>query len=194
GRDGAAALREEMGIDPGALVVGTAFRFSAVKRPLSWVDAAAIVAAELPECRFVMFGDGELRGATLDHIRSQGLEDRFILPGLATDLYRRLRILDLFVLSSRSEALPNVLLEAQSAGVPVIAHDVGGIAETMIDGTTGMLVGDDTPEALAAAILTALRDSGWRKSAAEAGRKFVADQFSVERMIANLRKILMEAP
>jgi glycosyltransferase involved in cell wall biosynthesis len=187
----ASPLRAEMGIDPDALVVGTAFRFSPVKRPLQWVDAAAIVSAELPSCRFVMFGDGELRSATLDHIQAKGLADKFVLPGLATDLYRRLRILDLFVLSSRSEALPNVLLEAQSAGVPVIAYDVGGIRETMIPGTTGILVQDDTAEALASAMLTALRDAQWRKAAAVEGRKFVAHEFSVERMIANLRGILL---
>src|SRR5260370_30040273 len=112
-----ARLRAYYDIEPGGDVVGTAFRFAEVKQPLLWVDAAAQVLAERPNCRFVMFGDGNLKAATEEYIRAKGLSEHFILPGTVTDIYSRLPLLDLFVLSSRSEALPNVLLDAQATGI-----------------------------------------------------------------------------
>ena len=122
------------------VVVGTAFRFSEVKRPLRWVEAAERVFRRHPECRFEMYGNGELHAATREAIRAMGLGPYFHLHGTVSDIFRHLPAMDLFVLSSRTEALPNVLLEAQAAGVPVIAYDVGGIAEALIDGVTGILV------------------------------------------------------
>lgn len=178
----------------GPLIIGTAFRFSEVKRPLRWVDAAALVLAQHPQCHFIMFGDGELRTATEQYIQSKGLARHFTLPGLVSDLNRRLPELDLFVLSSRTEALPNVLLEAQLAGVPVVAYDVGGVAETMIDGVTGRLVKQDSAEALSDAIVGALNDRAWRVRASSQGRAFVAENFSIERMVQNLSTILLQRP
>ncbi len=172
-------------------IVGTAFRFAKEKRPLQWVDAAALVAAKRQDVRFTMYGDGKLRMATQAHIQAKGLADRVDLPGLVTDLNRRLPLLTLFVLSSRTEALPNVLIEAQAAGVPVIAYDVGGVRETMIDGVTGLLVRQDTPEALAGAVLRALSDPEWISNASRAGRAFVTEQFSSQRMTANLSALLL---
>jgi len=67
------------------------------------------------------------------------LADHFSFPGCVADLQRQLPLLDLFVLSSRTEALPNVLIEAQMAGVPIVSFDVGGVRETIIKGVTGLL-------------------------------------------------------
>jgi glycosyltransferase involved in cell wall biosynthesis len=101
-------------------------------------------------------------------------------------------MLDLFLLCSSSEALPNVLLESQAAGVPVIAHHVGGIGETMIDGRTGILVGEDSAAALSSAVLRAISDPFWRVRASRDGQAFVRERFSPENMIGNLSAILLQ--
>jgi glycosyltransferase involved in cell wall biosynthesis len=176
-------LQAEHGIEPGTTVIGTAIRFADSKQPLLWVDAAAEILERRPDCRFVMFGDGNLRRPMEDHIRAKGLTPYFVLPGRVADIYRRLPLLDLFMLSSRTEGLPNSLIEAQAAGVAVIATNVGGVRETMIPGVSGLLVEDCTPGALAAAALGALRDCEWRRNAASAGREFVCKTFTTERML-----------
>ena len=187
-----AELRAAYGIEPGATVIGTAIRFAEVKQPLLWVDAAADVLERWPGCRFVMFGDGDLRRTTEDYIRAKGLADHFVLPGRVADIYRRLPLLDLFVLSSRTEALPNVLLEAQAAGIPIVAFGVGGVAETMIAGLTGILVKDRSARALAAGILQALAAPEWRRNAVMMGPGFVREAFSTEKMICGLSDILLQ--
>jgi glycosyltransferase involved in cell wall biosynthesis len=192
-RDAAArqALRGGLGVREGAHLVGTAFKFRQEKRPLQWVDAACHVIKRRPDCRFVMFGDGELMEPTRRHIQDRGVAANFILPGLVSNLAQVLPALDLFVLSSVSEALPNVLLEAQACGVPVIARNVGGVGETMENGVTGMLVDEETPQAMAAAILRALADQDWRDAASRAGEEFVRRRFAPARMHARLIDLLL---
>jgi glycosyltransferase involved in cell wall biosynthesis/predicted Zn-dependent protease len=184
-------LRKSLGIAADTAVVGTAFRFVELKQPFVWVDAAAEVLRRRPDCHFVMFGDGELRAATMDYIRALGLADRFSLPGCVADLQRWLSVFDLFVLSSRTEALPNVLLEAQAARVPVVSFDVGGVRETMIEGVTGILASGFSAHALADEIAWALDCPGWRVNAGRLGRTFVQQAFSADGMLRNLKSILM---
>jgi len=189
-----ALLRARFDVSGDAPLVGTAFKFRQEKRPLLWVDAACRVLEKFPACRFVMFGDGALLEPTRTYIAEKGVAASFVLPGLVRDIEHCMPALDLFVLSSASEALPNVLLEAQACGVPVIARHVGGIAETMADGVTGMLVEDDTAQALGDAIARAIADPAWRAAAAVAGEAFVRERFSPARMIADLTDILLASP
>jgi glycosyltransferase involved in cell wall biosynthesis/Flp pilus assembly protein TadD len=188
-----AALRAEYGIEPGAAVIGAAIRLTESKQPLLWVEAAAEILRRRPDCRFVMFGDGDQRLEVEERIRAKGLLRHFILPGRVTDLYDRLPLLDLYMLSSRTEGLPNALIEAQAAGVPVIALDVGGVKETMIPGITGLLIKELTAEALGAAALRALADLKWQRCAATLGADFVRQSFSLEKMIVTLSGILSES-
>ncbi|HUJ48235.1 MAG TPA: glycosyltransferase [Rhizomicrobium sp.] len=189
--DAAGALRDALNIPRDATVIGTAFKFRAEKRPHLWVDAARGVLDWRPDCRFIMFGDGPLLAETQAYIDRLGLAQHFTLPGLVADLHRWLPMLDLFLLCSSCEALPNVLLESQAAGVPVIAHHVGGIGETMIDGKTGVLVQEDSAAALSSAVLKAISDPFWRLRASKDGRAFVRKRFSPENMIENLSAILL---
>lgn len=190
--ESSAAQRAALGFAPENLVVGTAIRFAELKRPFLWVDVAARVLSKLPDCKFVMFGDGELRDGVRRYIAERKLSSSIILPGRVRDIHRRLSILDLFVLSSRTEALPNALLEAQAAGVPVIAFDVGGVGEAMIEGVTGWLVREQTPDALASRVLAALEMDEWRCEAGAAAQAFVRRNFSMDRMINSLSSILLQ--
>jgi glycosyltransferase involved in cell wall biosynthesis len=83
------------------------------------------------------------------------------------------------------------LIEAQAAGVPVVSRHVGGIAETMIAGETGLLVEEDTADALAQALLVAIGDEKWRAHAAARGPNFVRGRFDTDRMIETLSAIML---
>jgi glycosyltransferase involved in cell wall biosynthesis len=190
-RSARATTREVLGFRPDTPVIGTAIRFVDLKQPFLWVNAAEAVLAREPDCMFLMLGDGELHKAIQDHIRGKNLAGRFVLPGVVKNVYPYLSAMDLFVLSSRSEALPNSLVEAQAAGVPVIAFDVGGVRETMLEGITGRLVRDQSEGALADCIVEALRDSRWRYTASDAARRFVSETFSNKRMVESLCSILL---
>jgi glycosyltransferase involved in cell wall biosynthesis len=184
-------LRRVFNIPADALVLGTAFRFTDVKRPLRWVEAAKLVSEVLPDTHFVMFGTGELWDEVVEYVESLGLTQAFHLPGEIPNLPRFLPLLDIFMLSSRSEGTPNTLIEAQAAGVPVISYDVGAVAETMEDGATGLLVRDDTPEALAAAVVSAFQNSDWRRKAGTLGASYVRAKFGMPAMIIKLTDVLM---
>ncbi len=175
-------LRAELGVGRNHLLVGTAFAFREEKQPFLWIDAAREIADKQPTCRFVMFGDGALWAQAKAYASAKGLDDRFTFPGLVSDLYRRLPALDLFMLSSRSEALPNVLIEAQAAGVPVVTTSVGGAAETFLEGKTGASSSAQSPTDLAGAALRALGNPEWRKRASACAPDFVRSQFGLDKM------------
>jgi glycosyltransferase involved in cell wall biosynthesis len=79
--------------------------------------------------------------------------------------------------------VPNVMIEAQAAGIPVVGPAVGGIGEAMLDGVTGLVVADRSSKALASAVLRILDDASWRERAAARGPTFVAERFGHGRMV-----------
>jgi glycosyltransferase involved in cell wall biosynthesis len=174
---------------PPALIVGAAGRLSREKGFDVLIDAAAqVLKVESRESRvessgsipvgFILFGDGPLRNSLARQIAARGLENRFILAGFHQDLDDYLPHLDLFVQSSCTEGLPNVILEALAAGVPVVATAVGGTPEVIEDGQTGWLVPPGDTAVLAEHIASALSDTTVRERHSSAGRACVEDRFS----------------
>ena len=108
------------------------------------------------------------------------MESAVRLAGERDDVGELLAAADLFVLSSRSEGLPLSILEAMAAGLPVVASDVGGVPELVVDGETGLLVPPGDPHALAAAIDRLLDDPDLRRRLGAAGRLRVSEQFDLE--------------
>jgi len=123
-------LREEIGVPPGALIIGSAGRFSAQKDPKTFIEAAGLLAARRPHARFAMIGRGytaenwQLR----DWISRTGAAGRFHLLGERRDLQNLLAGMDIFCLHSLGEGFPNVVAEAMSAGIPCVVTDVGDSA------------------------------------------------------------------
>lgn len=183
------AARAAFGIPAAVPVIGSLLRFEAVKQPLLWLDAAARIAADHPDARFLLAGDGDLLDRARDHAGAIGLGDRLILPGKVADIAGALAAMDLFMLTSASEGLPSGTIEAQLAGVPVVAFDVGGTAETVLEGVTARLV----PVNDLAAIVGAA--NGWladRIARAEAGRLaevHALRRFSMERYLQDLEAL-----
>jgi glycosyltransferase involved in cell wall biosynthesis len=176
----AEALRR-MFPDRPSLVVGAAGRLSPEKGFDLLVDAAAGVVRGEPRAGFVLFGDGPLRDVLCRRVVARGLQSRFILAGFRADIDKFFPHLDLFVQSSHTEGLPNVVLEALAAGVPVVATAVGGTAEAIDDGVDGCLVPPADATALAGRIAEMLCDTVRRKEMGARGQHRVRRKFSFAR-------------
>ncbi|TAL11327.1 MAG: glycosyltransferase family 1 protein [Nitrospirae bacterium] len=151
-------LREELGVEPGHLLVGTVSCLKPQKAPHDFVDVAAHVCACMPAARFVLVGDGELRAGVEAHIRSSKLEGRVTIVGWRRDIPALMRAFDVFLLTSHWEGLPQVLLEARASGLPVVATKTGGASETVNDGYNGWLCAVGDVKGLAARVLGILLD------------------------------------
>jgi glycosyltransferase involved in cell wall biosynthesis len=176
-------FRKRLGLDADTPVVGSLMRFARQKDPELWIDVAAEVAAAKPHARFLLGGHGEMENTITARIKALGLTERVILLGPVENISLFYCAVDVVVLTSLAEGTPNVLIEAQAAGRPVVAPDVGGVAEAMVDGLTGHVVTARSAKALAKAVLAVLDDQAWRKNAAIEGPAFVAKRFSIDRML-----------
>jgi glycosyltransferase involved in cell wall biosynthesis len=181
--------RSQLGLPTDAPVVGAVMRFAPEKDPDLWFDVAAMIAAARPDARFILAGYGDLADRVRQRVHESGLTDQFVLPGPALDVGLMYASMDVFLLTSRFEGVPNVLLEAQASGLPVVAPVVGGVAEAVLDGSTGLLVEDRTPAGLATAVLRVLEKPDWRERAASHGPAFIARQFDYQRMIGETMSI-----
>ncbi len=178
-----AALRARHGIAEGAPVIGSIFRFYDEKNPLVWIATAAAVAARKPDARFLLVGDGPMRAAMQETARRAGIADRVILAGEMGDPKSALAAMQVFLLTSREEGLPNVVIEAQAQGVPVVTTRAGGAPEAIDPDKSGIVVDRADPAALAAEVLRILDDPNWAGTASERARIFVAERFGDARML-----------
>ena len=158
-----------------------------------WLIAAApTVVREFPEVRFVFAGDGESRPTFAAQVAQLGLEGKFKFLGRRSDIPEILASCDLAVLPSRAEGLPNAVLEYMAAGLPTIASRVGGVAELVQDGVTGLLVPAEDANALAGALLQFLRNPERARQIASNGQRFAVENFSFERLIREIDELYAE--
>jgi len=182
-RNKRAAYRERLGIPPASPLVGTVMRLSEEKRPLLWAEIAARTLRHVPEAHFVVVGDGPLRAELQAKIAALDLAGRLHLVGYEQQSLAAIAAMDLFLLSSRAEGLPNVLVEAQALGVPVVTTAAGGAQESLAHGQTGWVLSSDNASAAARVIARLLNDRQWLQQAGNAGHDFVKSRFGVERML-----------
>lgn len=186
-RAGREALPVEEFAPPGSLVVGTVGRLEPVKDQITLTRAFVSLLRRVPEARarlrLVIVGDGSLRPGIEGLLRDAGAEDLAWLAGNRNDVPAILRGLDLFVLPSLAEGHSNGILEAMASGLPVVATQVGGNPELVVDGTTGYLVPPADAEALASAIERYLDQPELGPRHGAAGRRRIEEGFSLERMV-----------
>ncbi len=156
------------------------------------IAAAEAVAREFPGVRFVLAGDGEQRQNFEQQVAQLGLQNNFLFLGRRDDVPRLLASCDIAVLPSKAEGLPNAVLEYLAVGLPTVASRVGGNAEIVQDGKTGLLVPPDDSSALAEALLRLLRDPGFAVNLGNRGREYVTSEFSFQRMIENTDQLYTE--
>jgi glycosyltransferase involved in cell wall biosynthesis len=182
--DAVADLRRSLGIPPDAFVVGGVFRLEDEKRPILWIETAARVSRQVGNAWFVIFGQGRMHGQIRRKARQLGLRDRFILAGVTDEVLDAMSIMDLLLLTSRGEGLPNVLLEAQWVGTPVITTDAGGAKEAIDPGATGWIVASGKAKDLARQITWLHQNRRILDEARDRGPAFVREQFGVACMIS----------
>ena len=181
--------KQAVGLAGDRPVIGTVLRFSEVKQPLLWADAAIALTREAPDTQFLIVGDGPLRAAVADRFAEAGLAAPVHMPGQVENVADYLAAMDLFWLTSRTEGLPNVLIEAQFSGVPIVAFDVGGIGETFVDGETGVLAPPDDIAMLIDRSIALLRDTEWRSAAGRKAVEQAEQRFSSEAFFAGLKRL-----
>jgi glycosyltransferase involved in cell wall biosynthesis len=147
------------------------------------IDAAAVTVRHVPDARFVIVGEGELRPSLEDHIRHKHLERHVFLAGFRHDALELTKGFDLFVMSSTSEGMCTALVDAMAASKAAVATDAGAIPEVMVDGETGFLVPIRDHEAMAARIVQLLKDPRLRARMGEAALQRARERFTVERMV-----------
>jgi glycosyltransferase involved in cell wall biosynthesis len=178
-----ASLHEELWLPHHAPIVGNVAALVPHKGQRHLIEAARLVLPQVPDARFVIAGEGELRPALERQIKEHHLEKHVLLAGFRPDVLSLHKAFDIFVMSSVSEGLGTSLLDAMAAGKPVVATRVGGIPEVVVDGVTGFLVPARDPGAMAAAIVQLLKDDRLRRTMGEAGRTRACTMFSAERMV-----------
>ena len=180
----------------GGPVVGFVGRLVREKGTLEFVRAAAAVAARRPDAVFAMIGaplesDRDDCLAEIEALRSSlGLGDRLALLGYRRDVPAILAALELFVLPSWREGMPRSVLEAMAAGLPVVATDIRGCREEIVEGETGLLVPPRDPAALASAIASLLDRPDERRRFGEAGRARALERFDERRIVARQVELL----
>ena len=174
-------IRQELGISPDATVIGGVFRLVPEKRPLLWVDSVWEYIKKMEEAYAIIIGEGRMRNQVEERISKLGANERIILCGFRDDSINCYNSFDATLLVSSTEGLPNVLIESQSKGVPVITTDVGGARETIEDGVTGILLEDVEKETVKSSISIILKE--WdNKLVADKCKNFVRSRFEVMEM------------
>jgi glycosyltransferase involved in cell wall biosynthesis len=176
-------FRDRLGLHPGAPVVGTVMRLLPQKDPGLWLDAAAEIGKRRPDVRFLLVGYGAMRDMIVARIATLGLGDRIVFPGPVADIGLVYAAVDVVLLTSLCEGTPNVLIEAQAAGRPVVTSNFSSAGEAVADGCTGCLVARRSARDLARATLAVLEDPAWAARTRVEGPALVARRFDLERML-----------
>ncbi|MBI4179110.1 glycosyltransferase [bacterium] len=183
-------LRQQLGIPPGAPVVGTVGNFKPQKSPLDLARVAVAVRARRPDVWFVLAGDGPLRPDVERFLRQTGHANAVLLPGWRRDLASLYSLMDVFYLMSLWEGLPTVVSEAKWFGVPVVATAVDGTVEVIEDGVTGFLVPPAGVPAAADRILALLSDADLRKSITASARANLLPEYDLRSAVPNLSGVM----
>jgi glycosyltransferase involved in cell wall biosynthesis len=175
-------VREEFGISPEALLVGTVANLKAHKGLEHLLSAAVLIRKTVPAVHFLVVGEGEARRELEARAQQLGLTGAVTFTGFREDAVRIASAFDVFAMSSVHEGLSIALLEAMALGKPVVVTRVGGLPEVVEDGKEGILVPPSDPSALAARISDVLGDSTLRKRLGRAAR-LRAQAFDVRRSV-----------
>jgi glycosyltransferase involved in cell wall biosynthesis len=178
----------ELGFDPSDKIVGVVASFTPAKALHLFIEAAAIIAKEIPGVRFLMVGDGSLRPQLESQAERLGLRSALRMLGWRRDVPELVRTFDVFLLTSLWEGLPRSLVEGFLSAVPAVASHVDGIGEVVQEGRNGFLVPAGNVEAMAAAVIRLLKDESLRQALGEQARLSV-DDFSAEKMLKDYSKL-----
>jgi glycosyltransferase involved in cell wall biosynthesis len=184
-----ANLHADLWLPHGSPIVGNVAALVPHKGQRHLIEAAALVVKRVPDARFVIAGEGELRPALERLIKEHRLDKHVFLAGFRPDILSVHKSFDVFVMSSVTEGLGTSLLDAMACGKPVVATTAGGMPEVVDDGKTGILVPPRDHTAMADALIRLLSSAELRARMGAAGLERVRATFSAERMVQDTLEI-----
>jgi glycosyltransferase involved in cell wall biosynthesis len=182
-------VRRELGVEAGETVVMQVARLNRLKDQPTALRAMALLVRKHPRTRLILVGDGEDRMAIERLVKELRLAGHVRLLGTCSHVSRLLQGADLLMLSSISEGIPLTLIEAMATGLPCVATRVGGNAEVVADGVTGLLAEPRAPESLAAQLEILCADPALARRMGNAGRQRAVDLFDGHNMHAAYEQI-----
>ena len=192
-RAAAGSSREDvlgsLGLESQRPVVLCVARLHPQKGHAHLLEALPLLLPEHPRLTLLLAGEGALRGELEGHTAVLGLEGHVRFLGVRDDVPALMKACDVFVLPSLWEGLPNSVLEAMAAGLPIVATRVDGTTEAVQDGATGLLVPPGDPSALAGALAEVLREPERAKAMAARGREVAETDFSLEDTISRFEAV-----
>lgn len=186
---GGGSLRAELGLPAEAVLIGTVAILRVKKGHADLLRAVPSILERFPQAHFLIAGDGPQTDNLYRLIGELGIEAHVHMLGLRRDVMNVLQSLDLFVLPTHQEALGTAFIEAGAVGLPVVATEVDGVPEVVVDGETGLLVPPKNPPTLAAAILALLENPARRNEFAANARRRVGREFSREVMAERMERL-----
>lgn len=180
-------LKLKYGKHESSKIIGVIGRLAYEKLPFNILEAMKTLSKDssFDDISLVFIGDGPLREPMYEYILEHGLSNRVFIYGFTTEMDEIYPDLDLCLLVSLGEGLPNVLLEAQSHGVPILTVDVGGCVETIKENDTGIVLQNNTPQEISTKIVHVLLDKSFLESASNNARQWVRSNFSMKTMSDN---------
>lgn len=191
-REERASLRRGMDVSDDELLIGCVANYLPVKCHAQLIDAFSSLVAAGHRTKLLLVGEGVLRAALEQQIRTLGLERSIRLHGSVKDPRPLYGTFDLAVQASCREGLPNALLEAAAAGRAIVATDAGGSSEIVIDGETGLLVPVDDRAKLTEALRRAVTDAALRDRLGSAARDHAARAFGMDRFVREFAELYEE--
>ena len=185
-------VRREFGIENNIPVIGNVGIFRGKKGHWFFLKACRIIKQSIPHARFLIVGEGPIEKHIREWIKEFGLEREVIMTGFREDINEVLASLDILVMSSVAEGVPQVISQALAMGRGVVATSIGGIPELIKDNSTGFLVPPEDPDSIAGVCLKLLRDKSLGSRLGQAGRKLVEQNFSLEGMLDKIEKLYRE--
>jgi len=182
----------EFGFNSNAPIIGTVGRLDEEKGVTYLLDAIPLIQAEIPEVKALIVGDGTLRTDLEEKAEQLGIAKDVVFAGERRDVPRLYKLMDVKVIPSINEGLPLTLLEAMTAGTPVVTTKAGGIAELIEDGRNGRLVQSKKPKEIAEAVVMLLKNRKRRQNIVSRAWQD-AQEYDVEATMRKIERVYHEA-
>lgn len=191
---GDGGIRSRYGLRDDERIIGVVGRFSPEKGQEIFIDAFRLVRDSVPNIKAMLVGEGQNKGILIEEVKKYGIEKDVIFTGYQEEMAQYYKAFDVVVMPSLSEGMPNVALEAMLFQKPVIATNVGGMAEVVIDGITGKVIEPKNSQLMAREIIQLVSNSDLMDRYGRAGRERVISEFNpnvrVQKIIDLYKEIL----
>ena len=181
--------RKELGIKDGQILMGAIGNLYPIKGHSYLLDAASLVCKKHPGAVFMIAGRGGLEGDLKAQAKNLGIENNVLFLGFREDVHRLLQAMDVFTMSSLSEGLPVSILEAMASRTPIVATDVGGISEVIMQGKTGYLVQSQSADSLAEGLVKCISEQKLTDEIIERAYELVVSKHSLLSMLSEYEKL-----